>query len=271
MSNIPTENTALDISKTRIQKNTSTETVNKFRIFEKIYLVNKQKKIMEVEKASGDYSIVVSVVLTLFVVLLSYAYAYLFDLKSKKNEQGDIKKLFAPKELPELPTVKLTLDLLLGFDGTRSDGRILVALKGKIYDVSSDLQEFGLGGTLSQVAGRGFTNNLNHIMRTNQTEINYVDRWEAILETNYSCVGYLIDEQGNRLIESAKVIDESHVEDVSEEQDASEEQDTEVVESETAVLDKMLNELLETEPLVQKTLESPFPDDPVGAATSESA
>lgn len=210
---------------------------------------------METEEALGDYSIVVSVVLTLFVVLLSYAYAYLFGLKSKKDEQGDIKKLFAPKELPELPTVKLTLDQLIGFDGTRSDGRILVALKGRIYDVSSDLQEFGLGGTLSHVAGRDFTNYLNHIMRTNQTEMNYVDRWEAILETNYSCVGYVIDEQGNRLVESASVIDECDVEDVGEVPHGSE----------TVVLDKMLKELLETEPLVQ-TLETPIP----GEMTSES-
>jgi len=97
----------------------------------------------------------------------------------------------------------LTLDQLLGFDGTRSDGRILVALRGKIYDVSSDFPEFGLNGTLSHVAGRDFTYYLETIVDMHNSEINYVDRWEAILETNYSRVGIVIDELGNPLIEKS--------------------------------------------------------------------
>ncbi|XP_017099711.2 membrane-associated progesterone receptor component 1 [Drosophila bipectinata] len=209
---------------------------------------------MEVEEISGDYVIVVGVVLTLIVGILSYVCAYVFDFKSKKAEQVDLKKNLAPRELPALGTIKLTLDQLLGYDGTRSDGRILVGLKGKIYDVSSDLQEFGLGGTLSHVAGRDFTNYLNHIMRSNQTQTNYVDRWEAILETNYSCVGFIVDERGKPLVEGTKIMDD-------------EDQDAAVPETNIVP-----NEVLETEPLPaaevdQKSLENPMVG--LAAATSE--
>ncbi|EDV58787.1 membrane-associated progesterone receptor component 1 [Drosophila erecta] len=140
----------------------------------------------------------VNMVLMICAAVLGYLYAFYHQRGDRRNAEVGSKILAA--NLPDLPPIKLTLDQLLGFDGTRSDGRILVALKGKIYDVSSDFPEFGLNGTLSHVAGRDFTNYLKSIMETHKSEINYVDRWESILETNYSCVGIVIDELGNPLM-----------------------------------------------------------------------
>ncbi|XP_039500956.1 membrane-associated progesterone receptor component 1 [Drosophila santomea] len=153
----------------------------------------------------------VNIVLTLCAAVLGYLYAYYHQWSDRRNQLTVSKSLAA--ELPDLPPIKLTLDQLLRFDGTRSDGRILVALKGKIYDVSSDFAEFGLKGTLSHVAGRDFSNYLESIMDAHKSEINYVDRWEAILVTNYSCVGIVIDELGNPLVEKI----ENHIADVVEE------------------------------------------------------
>ncbi|XP_016935842.3 membrane-associated progesterone receptor component 2 [Drosophila suzukii] len=149
----------------------------------------------------GDFGCMVSIALTFCAAALAYLYVYRYKLRTGGRNQLDLAKLCAT-DLPDLPPIKLTLDQLLGFDGTRSDGRILVALRGKIYDVSSDFPEFGLNGTLSHVAGRDFTYYLETIMEIT-TEINYVDRWEAILETNYSRVGIVIDELGNPLIEKS--------------------------------------------------------------------
>lgn len=145
------------------------------------------------------FGFTVNIVLAVLASVLVYLYAYWHYYVNEERNELTVSKLLATN-LPDLPPIKLNLDQLLGFDGTRSDGRILVALRGKIYDVSSDFEEFGLTGTLSHVAGRDFTNYLKSIMDTHNSEINYVDRWESILETNYSCVGEVIDEQGNPLM-----------------------------------------------------------------------
>nr|XP_016935842.1 membrane-associated progesterone receptor component 2 [Drosophila suzukii] len=150
----------------------------------------------------SDFGCMVSIALTFCAAALAYLYVYRYKLRTGGRNQLDLAKLCAT-DLPDLPPIKLTLDQLLGFDGTRSDGRILVALRGKIYDVSSDFPEFGLNGTLSHVAGRDFTYYLETIVDMHNSEINYVDRWEAILETNYSRVGIVIDELGNPLIEKS--------------------------------------------------------------------
>ncbi|KAI8043605.1 membrane-associated progesterone receptor component 1 [Drosophila gunungcola] len=173
------------------------------------------------DEVLGHLGCMVSIVLTLCVAILGYFYAYHYHLTSGRGNRTDVTKLFAPN-LPDLPPIKLTLSQLLGFDGTRSDGRILVALKGKIYDVSNDLPEFGLDGTLSHVAGRDFTHYLNMIMDLHDTKINYVHRWEAILETNYSRVGILIDELGNPLFQTTNnvgVESSGNAEEVREDQD----------------------------------------------------
>ncbi|XP_043662087.1 membrane steroid-binding protein 2 [Drosophila teissieri] len=162
------------------------------------------------EELSG-LSFTVTIVLTICAAALGYLYAYYRQCSSKKN-QLTVAKCPATK-LPDLPTIKLTLDQLLEFDGTRSDGRILVALKGKIYDVSSDFEEYGPKGTIRHIAGRDFTNYLKWIMDSHTNEVNYVARWEGILVTNYSCVGYVIDELGNPLVPQF----ENHIADVVEE------------------------------------------------------
>ncbi|XP_017115584.1 membrane-associated progesterone receptor component 1 [Drosophila elegans] len=170
------------------------------------------------DEVLGHLGCMVSIVLTLCVAVLGYFH---YHLRNGGGNRIDANKLFAPN-LPDLPPIKLTLAQLLGFDGTRSDGRILVALKGKIYDVSNDLPEFGLDGTLSHVAGRDFTHYLNMIMNLHDTKINYVHRWEAILETNYSRVGILIDELGNPLFQTTNnvgVESSGNAEEVREDQD----------------------------------------------------
>ncbi|XP_017050583.1 uncharacterized protein LOC108094494 [Drosophila ficusphila] len=131
----------------------------------------------------GKLGCAISILLTIVMAALAYLYIYQNQLHSGGASLLDMRKLYAA-ELPDLPPIKLTLEQLLKFDGTRSDGRILVALKEKIYDVSNDLLEFGLHGTLSHVAGMDFTQYLH------ETEIN---RWEIILQKNYSCVGIVIE------------------------------------------------------------------------------
>jgi len=100
----------------------------------------------------GDFGCMVSIALTFCAAALAYLYVYRYKLRTGGRNQLDLAKLCAT-DLPYLPPIKLTLDQLLGFDGTRSDGRILVALRGKIYDVSSDFPEFGKNWVLLTLCG----------------------------------------------------------------------------------------------------------------------
>ncbi|XP_020807912.1 membrane steroid-binding protein 2 [Drosophila serrata] len=141
------------------------------------------------------------IICLLILCIPAFGYFYgIYDHWTKRKEL--VSPLIpTPFQLPELKDIRLTVNELLDYDGTRSDGRILVALKGLIYDVSSDVLEFGVGGTLSHVAGNDFTQYLRRIMNVHHTEINYVERWGEILETNYKRVGFLIDESGNSLVQ----------------------------------------------------------------------
>lgn len=150
-----------------------------------------------------DFKPLISSVLVLCMTALGYFLVSRYRSTKRKNRVKPL--IVVPQKLPELKDIRLTLDELMGYDGTRSDGRILVALKGVIYDVSSDSLEFGLGGTLSHVAGSDFTHYLSRIMEFNDTEIDYVERWKAILETNYTRVGILVDESGISLVETTNL------------------------------------------------------------------
>ncbi|XP_016963438.1 membrane-associated progesterone receptor component 1 [Drosophila biarmipes] len=216
-----------------------------------------------------DMGCVVSIVLIFCAAALAYLYVYRYQLRHGGRIQLDLAKLRAT-DLPDLPPIKLTLDQLLGFDGTRSDGRILVALRGKIYDVSSDFPEFGLNGTLSHVAGRDFTYYLETIMDMHNSEINYVDRWEAILETNYSRVGIVIDELGHPLIEkksSLSVKDPQNSETVEQDQEGVvRAEEVGATDSDTAVSNvkskKTLNEVLTAETLPSHTMPLKYFEEP---------
>ncbi|XP_017025554.1 uncharacterized protein t-cup [Drosophila kikkawai] len=146
-----------------------------------------------------DFKTLISSVLILS--LLAFGYFYAIYCRWSKRKDPVSPSLPTPNQLPELKDIKLTLDELMEYDGTRQDGRILVALKGLIYDVSSDVLQFGLGGTLGHVAGNDFTHYLRRIMNVHHTEINYVDRWESVLETNYKRVGVLIEDSDNSQVQ----------------------------------------------------------------------
>ncbi|XP_034472775.1 membrane steroid-binding protein 2 [Drosophila innubila] len=102
-------------------------------------------------------------------------------------------------ELPPMPFIELTEKQLLEYDGSRADGRILIAFKGNIYDVSNGLEEFGSKGALGCVAGKNFTEYLNHTLPATETKIDFIQRWEFLLDKNYKRVGVLIDDNGKKV------------------------------------------------------------------------
>ena len=58
---------------------------------------------------------------------------------------------------PPMPPMKkqdFTLKQLRPYDGTGDDGRVLVAVNGRVYDVTKGTRFYGPGGPYSGFAGR---------------------------------------------------------------------------------------------------------------------
>lgn len=121
--------------------------------------------------------------------------------KEKSSEESKKKMVATPDSRPQLPpldAIKLTMKELAEYDGSRGDGRILVAFKSIIYDVSKGLEEFGPNGTLACVAGRSLTDYLENTIKPMETPTNFIDRWEMLLNKNYIAVGTLITENAEQ-------------------------------------------------------------------------
>ncbi|XP_064537374.1 uncharacterized protein t-cup [Drosophila montana] len=135
----------------------------------------------------------------------------------------------AAPELPPFPFTKMTEKQLLDYDGSRSDGRILIAFKGKIYDVSTGLEEFSPQGVLGCVAGRNFSEYLARTLQPRETKVDYIARWDKLLSKNYPMVGVLAgekeeEEEDNKGTENEEEI-EANKETVTEQEKQQEEED----------------------------------------------
>ncbi|KAM8717830.1 hypothetical protein ACLKA7_004519 [Drosophila subpalustris] len=147
------------------------------------------------------------VILVFLLIVVGYLFIFhyqkvrktkCFNRRQQPAVDGEKKK----PGLPPLPFVELTEKQLSDYDGNRPDGRILIAFKGNIYDVSTGLDEFGCKGALGCVAGKNFTEYLNQNLPVSETKINFIQRWEMLLDKNYERVGILIDDDGKKVYES---------------------------------------------------------------------
>lgn len=130
--------------------------------------------------------------------------------KKPKQEQAP------PPELPPFPFSRMTANQLLDYDGTRRDGRILIAFKGKIYDVSTGLEEFSPQGVLGCVAGKNFSEYLERTLQPRETIVDYITRWDSLLDKNYPLVGILVEEEDvqEKVVKSEQDVMQQHLEDV---------------------------------------------------------
>lgn len=67
--------------------------------------------------------------------------------KSNKNSKSK-------KQLEKMPKQDFTLEQLRNYDGVKSEGRILIGVLGKVFDVSIASDFYGPGGPYSVFAGR---------------------------------------------------------------------------------------------------------------------
>ena len=89
------------------------------------------------------YDIWASPINLLLTVLIVCLLIKLFLLKRKSSSTNTEKKV--PVQLPKMPKTDLTVQELRGYNGIESNGRILTAIHGEIFDVSRRSDLYGIG------------------------------------------------------------------------------------------------------------------------------
>lgn len=110
-------------------------------------------------------------------------------------------------EEPPLPKLRrdFTVKELRRFDGTQSDGRILMAVNGTVYDVTKGKRFYGPGGPYASFAGRDASRNLatfsvvandkdeyDDLSDLSAMEMDSVREWELQVKEKYELVGKLL-------------------------------------------------------------------------------
>lgn len=108
---------------------------------------------------------------------------------------------------PELPKMKkrdFTLEELKAYDGTGLDGRILVAVNGKVFDVTRGKRFYGPGGPYAAFGGRdasrglatfsvtGGSETYDDLSDLNSMEMDSVREWEMQFTDRYDYIGKLL-------------------------------------------------------------------------------
>uniref|UniRef100_L7M742 Putative steroid membrane receptor n=1 Tax=Rhipicephalus pulchellus TaxID=72859 RepID=L7M742_RHIPC len=111
------------------------------------------------------------------------------------------------KREPELPPMKkrdMTLEEIRKYDGTGEDGRVLVAVNGKVFDVTKGRHFYGPGGPYHAFAGYDASRGLatfsverpkdgyDDLSDLNPMEMESVREWEMQFTEKYHYVGRLL-------------------------------------------------------------------------------
>ncbi|XP_015369784.1 PREDICTED: membrane-associated progesterone receptor component 2-like [Diuraphis noxia] len=105
--------------------------------------------------------------------------------------------------LPKMKKRDFTIQELREFDGTKGDGRILVAINGKVFDVTKGKHFYGPGGVYSTFGGRDASRGLatfsvsgkdeyDDLSDLNSLEIESMLEWENQFMEKYDYVGRLL-------------------------------------------------------------------------------
>ena len=130
---------------------------------------------------------------------------------------------------PPLPPMKkrdFTHRQLKAFDGTGEDGRVLIAVLGKVFDVTKSKNFYGPGGTYSSFAGRDASRGLatfnvnsaseehDDLSDLKQSELDQVREWELQFREKYPIVGKLLkpDEEPTVYTDDEEEVDEQEIE-----------------------------------------------------------
>ncbi|CAG9819511.1 unnamed protein product [Phaedon cochleariae] len=138
----------------------------------------------------------VNIALVLLIVFLVYKI-----IKSRQNDFA------VPPPAPQLPKLKkrdFTVEELKQYDGTQEDGRVLVAVNGKVYDVTKGKRFYGPGGPYAAFGGKDASRGLatfnvsasgekyDDLSDLSTVEMDSVREWESQFQEKYDFIGRLL-------------------------------------------------------------------------------
>lgn len=112
------------------------------------------------------------------------------------------------RQLEPMPKQDFTLEQLRSYDGIKSDGRILIAVLGRVFDVSRSAEFYGPGGPYSVFAGRDasralatfsvdanlFKETYDDLSDLKPSQMDSVKEWEMQFLEKYPVIGKLLKE-----------------------------------------------------------------------------
>jgi len=108
--------------------------------------------------------------------------------------------------VPDLPKMKkrdFTIEELREYDGVKNEGRILIAVNGKVFDVTKGRRFYGPGGPYASFAGKDASRGLatfsvagseeyDDLSDLGSVEMDSVREWEMQFTERYEYVGKLL-------------------------------------------------------------------------------
>jgi len=163
---------------------------------------NDAEKLVEASESWSDWFISELTSNPINIVLLLAIFFLLY--KIFKSNSDPTPSIPADPPLPRMKKRDLTLAELKKYDGEGPDGRVLVGVLGKIYDVTKGKRFYGPGGPYSGFAGRDASRGLatfnvsaindeyDDLSDLKPSEIEQVREWELQFSEKYDFVGKLI-------------------------------------------------------------------------------
>jgi len=169
---------------------------------DKVKDANDAEKLVEASESWSDWFISELTSNPINIVLLLAIFFLLY--KIFKSNSDPTPSIPADPPLPRMKKRDLTLTELKKYDGEGDDGRVLVGVLGKIYDVTKGKRFYGPGGPYSGFAGRDASRGLatfnvsaindeyDDLSDLKPSEIEQVREWELQFSEKYDFVGKLI-------------------------------------------------------------------------------
>ncbi|CAL8137258.1 unnamed protein product [Orchesella dallaii] len=159
-----------------------------------------------VEESGGILSEIINEIVS-SPINIALVLAILFLVYKIVAGRRDNQEINLPPQPPPLPKLKkrdMLLDELRKYDGTQPDGRVLVAINGKIFDVTRGKRFYGPGGPYSPFAGHDASRALaffqadlvkeeyDDLSDLDSRQMESVREWEEQFTDKYDFVGRLV-------------------------------------------------------------------------------
>lgn len=158
---------------------------------------------MLTESAMGFVSRIFNEIVTspLNLALLGAIGYVVYRIFSTQYEDRKVKTVEPP--LPKLRKQDMTMEQLKQYNGLGPDGRVLVAVNGKVFDVTRGKRFYGPGGPYAAFAGRDASRGLatfsvnaseefDDLADLNAAQKESVKEWETQFTEKYEYIGRLL-------------------------------------------------------------------------------